>query len=63
MTTKTFEDELADATGQAQIDLLDALEAATARLREAIANESTVGMRESSEALVAIDNALRRFRA
>ena len=61
MSTTSYEDALTDAKGQAQQDLLDALEAATRRLREATELQSVVGIREASEAIIAVDNALRRF--
>jgi len=59
--TQTYEDELSDARGQVQQDLLDALEAASKRLRTANEAQSTVGIREAAEAILRIEDALTRY--
>jgi hypothetical protein len=61
MSTTTYEDDLTDSKSQAQQDLLCALDAACERLRESTELQSTVGIREAAEAIIAVDNALKRF--
>ena len=61
MTATSYEDALGDARGQVQQDLLDALEAASTQLREMTDIRSAIGMREATEAILAIEIALKKY--
>jgi hypothetical protein len=55
-----LKEELEAVRDQVYVDLLDALDKADSRLRWAIANESTIGMREAAEAIIVLNRALEQ---